>query len=110
MKKILVLVAIFTPVLIAIPVHAATELAKVNGSVITLEDFNKKYRENLKFFQFKIPTRKGVLDDLIKRELGVQEAKRLGLDNDPEVIDRINTVLYHALLDKKLSKDFEGIH
>ncbi len=89
--------------------HAATELAKVNNSVISLEDFNKKYRENMKFFQFKAPTKKGVLDDLIKRELGIQEAKRLGLDKDPEVIDRMNTVLYHALLDKRLSKDFDGI-
>ncbi|MGK5089839.1 peptidylprolyl isomerase, partial [Bdellovibrionota bacterium FG-2] len=89
---------------------AATELAKVNGAVITLEEFHKKYRENLKFFQFKAPTKAGVLDDLIKRELGIQEAKRSGLDKDPDVLDRMNTVLYHALLDKKLSKDFEGIH
>lgn len=89
--------------------QAATELARVNNSVITLEDFNRKYQENLKFFQFKAPSRKSVLDDLIKRELGVQEAKKEGLDRDPEVIDRMNTVLYHALLDKKLNKEFEGI-
>lgn len=90
--------------------RAATELAKVNSTVITLEDFNKKYRENLKFFQFRAPTKEGVLDDLIKRELGIQEAKKEGLDKDPEIIDRMNTVLYHALLDKKLSKEFEAIH
>lgn len=89
---------------------AATELAKVNNTVITLEEFNKKYRDNLKFFQFKAPTKKGVLDDLIKRELGIQEARKLGLDRDPEIQDRMNTVLYHALLDKKLSKEFEAIH
>jgi peptidyl-prolyl cis-trans isomerase C len=88
---------------------ANTELARINNSVITLEDFNKKYSENLKFFQFKTPTKKGVLDDLIKRELGIQEAKKMGLDKDPEVVDRMNTVLYHALLDKKLSKEFEKI-
>lgn len=91
-------------------VQAATELARVNDKVITLEDFEKKYRENLKFFQFRAPDKKGVLNDLIKRELGIQEAKREGLDRDPEVIDRMNTVLYHALLDKKLSKEFEAIH
>jgi parvulin-like peptidyl-prolyl isomerase len=89
--------------------QAATELARINNTVISLEDFNRKYRENLKFFQFKAPTKKGVLDDLIKRELGIQEARRSGLDKDPEVIDRMNTVLYHALLDKKLSKEFEAI-
>ena len=91
-------------------IEAATELARINGTVITLEDFTKKYKENLKFFQFKAPTKKGVLDDLIKRELGIQEAKRLGLDKDAEVIDRMNTVLYHAVLDKALNKEFEAIH
>jgi peptidyl-prolyl cis-trans isomerase C/peptidyl-prolyl cis-trans isomerase D len=91
-------------------VQAATELARINSTVITLEDFNKKYHENLKFFQFRAPTKEGVLDDLVKRELGIQEAKREGLDKDPEIIDRMNTVLYHALLDKKLSKEFEAIH
>src|SRR5262245_59671809 len=90
--------------------EAATELAKINATTISLEDFNKKYRENLKFFQFKAPTKKGVLDDMIKRELGIQEARKMGLDKDPEVVDRMNTVLYHALLDKKLSKEFEAIH
>ena len=90
--------------------YAATELARINHSVITLEEFNKKYQENLRFFQAKPPGRKNVLDDLIKRELGIQEAKKLGLDKDPEVIDRMHTVLYHALLEKKLTKDFEAIH
>src|SRR6185295_14474738 len=90
--------------------RAATELAKINNQVITLEEFNKKYKENLKFFQFKAPTKQNVLEDLIKRELGIQEARKMGLDRDPEVIERMNTVLYHALLDKKLSKDFEKIH
>ena len=80
-------------------VYSATELARVNGTLITLEDFNKKYRENLKFFQFKTPTREGVLDDLVKRELGIQEAKKLGLDKDPEIVDRMYTVLYHSLLE-----------
>lgn len=94
----------------SLPAGAASELARVNSTVITLEDFNKKYRENLKFFQFRAPTRKGVLDDLVKRELGIQEAKKKGLDRDPDVVDRMNTVLYHALLDKELSKEFEKIH
>ena len=89
--------------------RAATELARVGNTVITLEDFNKKYQDNLKFFQFKVPSKKAVLDDLVKRETGIQAAKREGLDRDPEIADRMNTVLYHAYLDKKLSKEFEAI-
>lgn len=97
-------------ILAAQKTQAATELARINNSVITLEDFNKKYRDNLRFFQLKQPSKQNVLDDLVKRELGIQEAKRQGLDKDPEVIDRMNTILYHALLEKKLTKDFESIH
>jgi peptidyl-prolyl cis-trans isomerase C len=90
--------------------RGATELAKINGSIITLEEFNSKYQDNLRFFQLKPPSRKKVLDDLIQRELGVQEAKRQGLDRDPEVINRVNTVLYHALLEKTLAKELDAIH
>jgi parvulin-like peptidyl-prolyl isomerase len=90
---------------------AATELAKIGTKVISLEEFNKKYQENLKFFQYKAPpSKKSVLDDLIKRELGVQEARKLRLDQDPDVIERIETVLYRALVEKKLGKEFESIN
>lgn len=90
--------------------QAANPLAKVNGSVITLEDFNSKYQENLKYFHYRIPTKQSVLDELIKRELGIQEAKRQGLHKDPEVIDRMNSVLYQVLLERQLGKEFEKIH
>jgi peptidyl-prolyl cis-trans isomerase C/peptidyl-prolyl cis-trans isomerase D len=81
----------------------------VGGAVITLEEFNKRYQDNSKFFQFNPPSKQAVLDDLLKRELGIQEARRLGLDKDPAVLDRVNTVLYQALLDKQLGKDLEQI-
>jgi len=91
-------------------VGAITELAKVNSTSISLEEFNKKYNENKKFFSLRAPTKQSVLEDLIKLELGVQEAKRLGLEKDPDVQDRMKMVLYHALLDRQLSKEFENIH
>lgn len=90
--------------------HAATELARINERVITLEDFNKRYQDSVKFFQFRAPSKKAVLEDLIKREIGIQEAVKAGLDKDPEVMERVNTVLYNALLEKKLSSEFEKIH
>jgi peptidyl-prolyl cis-trans isomerase C/peptidyl-prolyl cis-trans isomerase D len=108
-KTIIMAVFVSFGVLGARAIQAATELARVNGTSITLEDFNKRYQESLKYFQFKAPSKKNVLDDIIKRELGIQEAKKLGLDRDPEVIDRMNTVLYQAFLDKKLSKQFDDI-
>lgn len=94
----------------ALAAVASTEVAKVNGKAISLEDLNKKYQQSLQFFQAKTPSKKGLLDDLVKRELGIQEAKRMGLDKDPEVVDAMNTVLFNALVSKKLSKEFEEIN
>jgi parvulin-like peptidyl-prolyl isomerase len=88
---------------------AASELARINQTVITTEEFEKKFQDSSKFFQMKAPSRKGVLEDIIKRELGIQEARRIGLDKDPDVLERMNTVLYHALLERKLNTDLEKI-
>ena len=89
---------------------AATEVAKVNGKSISLEELNKKYTQSLQFYQPKTPSKVGLLEDMIKRELGIQEAKKMGLDRDPEVIEAMNNVLFNALVSKKLSKQFEQIN
>jgi peptidyl-prolyl cis-trans isomerase C/peptidyl-prolyl cis-trans isomerase D len=91
-------------------IAAATELARVNGTVITLQDFEARYKQSLTFFQAKPPTRKNVLDEIIKREIGIQQAKKMGLDKDPAVVDQIDNVLFQAYLTKKLSKQFDAIH
>ena len=109
MRKTLTILTLIVGACIAATAYAATELAKINTDTITLEEFNSKYKENMKFFRYKTPTKKNVLEDMIKRDLGIQEARRLGLDKDPEVIERINTVLYHSLLDKKLATQFDTI-
>jgi parvulin-like peptidyl-prolyl isomerase len=90
--------------------RAAAELARINDRVITLDAFDKHYKETAKFFQIHAPSKKTVLEDLVRRELGIQEAKRIGIDKDPEVIERINTVVLNALLEKKLATEFEKIH
>lgn len=109
MRKLLPYLGASSFILLGTSLFAATELAKINGTVITLEDFEKKYKENLRFFRYKAPTKRNVLEDMIKRELGIAEAKKMGLDKDPEVRDRIDTVLYHSLLDKKLAAQFDSI-
>jgi peptidyl-prolyl cis-trans isomerase C/peptidyl-prolyl cis-trans isomerase D len=90
--------------------QASTELARINDRVITLDEFDKQYKESVKFFQFHAPSKKTVLDELVRREIGIQEAKRLGVDKDPEVVSRINAVVLNALLEKKLTGEFEKIH
>jgi len=89
--------------------YAAAVLARINTEIITVESFDKQYKDNLKFFQYRRPSKQEVLNDLISRKLAVQEARKLGLDKNKFVIDRIETVLYHALLEKELNRDFEKI-
>ena len=105
-KKILVLGVVCS---LSMNVAMAEDLAKINGKVISAEAFNKRYQENLKFFQFKVPSKKEVLEDLIKRELAVQEAKSIGLDKSPDVQERINGVLFQSLVEKQLGKEIEKI-
>lgn len=108
-RLILAAVVISSSLLGVKAVQAATELARVNGTVLTLEDFQKRYKESLKFFQFKAPSQKSMLEEMIKREISLQQAKKMGLDRDPEVIDQMNTVLIQAFINKKLSKQFDTI-
>lgn len=93
----------------SIAAGAATEIAKINGKIITLEELDQKYQQSLHFYQGKIPSKKELLDDLIKKEIAVQEAKKEGLDRDPGVIEAINTVLFNALVQHKLAKEFDAI-
>ena len=88
---------------------ASTELARINTTIITLEEFNRKYQENLKFFPGKAPPKKAVLDDLIRRELGIQEAKKQSIDKSPEVAERLNTVLFNSFVEKNLKQEIEAL-
>jgi peptidyl-prolyl cis-trans isomerase C len=88
---------------------SGTDVATVNGKGISLEYLNKKLEEVSRLPQAVPPTKQAVLEDLIKRELGIQEARRLGLEKDPVVMDRINTVIYQSYLEKALAKSVEAI-
>lgn len=89
--------------------HAVTEAAKVNDKVITLEQVNARIAEQARSGSPISLTKKTALDELVKREAAIQEAKRLKLDQDPAIADRINNVLYFAVLEKKLGSEFEKI-
>ncbi|MGE3261314.1 MAG: peptidylprolyl isomerase [Bacteriovoracia bacterium] len=105
------LVGFFAAILIASASQAALDketVADVNGKKITKEDFDRRYKENVSYFNYTEPTKANVLDSIIKFEIAVQEAKRLGLDKDPQVQERMNAVLYQSLVDKQLSEKFKG--
>lgn len=96
---------------LALVAHAALDartVAEVNGKSITKEDFDRRYKENIQFFKFEVPTKANVLNDIINFELAVQEAKKQGLDRDPVVQERMNAVLYQSLVEKQLSDKFKS--
>ncbi len=105
--KILLL---FAMVILPPSSSAANIVATINGKAITVKEFEDKYQRNLKFYRYNVPSKGAFLEDLIKRELGIQEAKRLGLEKNPEIEERMNTVLYHALLENSINSKIEKIH
>jgi parvulin-like peptidyl-prolyl isomerase len=86
---------------------ALTEAAKVNGAVITLEDVNLHMVDEAHGNPIVPPTRKSVLDELIKREAALQEARKMKLEQDPVVADRLNGVLFYSYIEKKLQPEFD---
>jgi peptidyl-prolyl cis-trans isomerase C/peptidyl-prolyl cis-trans isomerase D len=88
---------------------SSTEVARVNDKVITLEEVNARLVEASRGNPVGAPGKKQILEDLIKREAAVQEAKRMKLDQDPSVQDRLANVLYLSLIEKKLGGEFEKL-
>lgn len=86
----------------------AQVVAKVGKKEITMSDFKTKYEEVRK--QTINPPEPDVfLEDLIRYEIGVQEAEAKGLRNDPIVIERINQELYKALIEKAIGDKVAAI-
>lgn len=88
---------------------AAIEAAKVNDKVITLDQVNARITEQIRSGSPIALSKKDALEDLVKREAAIQEARRLKLDQDPTIAERINNVLFFAVIEKKLGPEFEKI-
>lgn len=97
----------FIPFLFATNVNANV-VAQVGATKITLKEFNKKYKE-IKRTSINPPKPEVFLEDLIRFEVGVQEAKKKKLEKDPVVIERFKQELYKAYVEKSIGKKVEGI-
>ncbi len=84
-------------------------VAVVGNKTITLDEFNKKYTE-VKNQTLNPPTRELFLEDLIRYEMGLQEAEKRKLQNDPLVQERMRQELYKALLEKDLGERVQKIN
>ncbi|MCC6278227.1 MAG: peptidylprolyl isomerase [Oligoflexia bacterium] len=89
--------------------HAAEIVATINGRAITVEEFNRRYAEVKKSVPLNPPTKKAFLEDLVRFEMGVQEAERRKLDQTPIVAERIRQQLYVGLIETELKAKIDAI-
>lgn len=86
--------------LLCSPSHAQV-LAKVGNKEITAQILDERY-EALKDQMIEVPDKKTLLEDLINYEVGLQEAQKRGLENDPAIKDRMQQELYKGFIEKEV--------
>jgi parvulin-like peptidyl-prolyl isomerase len=84
-------------------------LATVGNKKITLDDFNRKY-DMIRGKAINPPTKAQFLEDLVRFEIGLQEADKKNLEKDPIVQERMKEEVYKALLEKELAQKVEKIN
>lgn len=83
-------------------------LAQIGSRSITVGEFKQKYDE-VKRQSLNPPTEDQFLEDLIRYHVGLLEADKKGLRNDPVVKDRIEQEVYKGLLEKELGDKISKI-
>ncbi len=84
-------------------------VATVNGKKITVAQLEDYHQQNLRFIGQRKITREVSLDDLINKELGIQKARKTGIDKDPVVVSKMEEILYHAQISKDLEDELKKI-
>ncbi|MCM2280527.1 MAG: peptidylprolyl isomerase [Bdellovibrionaceae bacterium] len=83
-------------------------VATVGEKKISLKEFNEKYEEVLKQ-TINPPPRELFLEDLVRYEMGVQEANKRQMESDPIVKERIRQEMYKGLIERELGKKISEI-
>lgn len=94
------------------PAQQAKEVplvAVVGNKTITLAEFNKRYAD-VKAQAINAPTKEQFLEDLVRYEVGLQEAEKRKMQNDPIVQERLQQEMYKALVEKDLGASVQKIH
>lgn len=85
-------------------------VAQVNGKDIKRSTLYRYHNQNLKFVKSnKKVTLDSSLEDLINRIVGIDKAKKLNLHKRPEVIKKMNDIVYHAQISKDLEPELKKI-
>ena len=83
-------------------------VATVGSKQITLKEFKQKYGDVLKQ-TINPPSKEVFLEDLVRYEMGIQEATKRGLSEDPIVKERMRQEIYKGLIERELGKKVSEI-
>ncbi|MEQ1878081.1 MAG: peptidylprolyl isomerase [Bdellovibrionia bacterium] len=98
----------FAVVLAARPAMSETVVATVGDQKITLDEFNKRYNE-VRSLVPNPPPKEVFLEDLIRYKLGLLEADKKKIKDEPIVQERIRQEIYKGLLEKELGDKINAI-
>lgn len=85
----------------------STVVAQVGNRTITLGEFNRKFNDVSK--SVNPPTRAAFLEELVRFELGLIEAEKNKIAQDPLVQERIEQELYKSQLEREIGKQISEI-
>ncbi len=97
--------------LVSLVAHAQNNndvVAVVGSKQITVKDFNDKYNEVLKQ-TINPPPKDLFLEDLVRYEIGVQEAVKRGVPDEAIVKERVRQEYYKGLIEKELGQKISEI-
>jgi parvulin-like peptidyl-prolyl isomerase len=88
--------------------NARNGIAEVNGQPISEESFRHWWNQEPRAID-NFKNRKVVLEEMIERSVIAQKARALGLENDPQVVAEIESLLIARLKEKELQPQIEKI-
>src|SRR6266581_1262014 len=93
------------------PAGPSKALAVVNGKEITVGEFDLRWSQMPEFARKSYGSpegRKKFLEELITRELLLQEAKKRGLDHDRALVERVERFKERSILDNLMKEEVDS--
>jgi len=93
------------------PEGPAQALAIINGKPLTVSEFDLRWSQLPEYARKKYPGmegRKKFLDELIDREVLLQEAKKRGIDRDRALLERLERFKERSLLDVLMREEVDS--
>jgi len=93
------------------PAGPAQALAIINGKPLTVSEFDLRWSQLPEYARKKYPGiegRKKFLDELIDREVLLQEAKKRGIDRDRALLERLERFKERSLLDVLMREEVDS--